>query len=361
MNNFLDRRFSFPFPLCTGFVFLIALLTSCGGGYKEEVPLDQVHIELDLARPDLAMWKAAHAYTPDSTLDLQVFETHLKPHRKFFLQYLYFDDDSLATDSLMSADLASFLRNEMVLDLLDTVNSRFPESYPMVENFTNPMKRFNYYFPEKPLPQIRTFVSGFTTSAAAGTDEALFNPPLLALGLHYYMGQDFYFYPPDLPAYARRQFSEPFLVRNAFRAISMRLLPDLPPISQPKLLDRMINRGKRLYFLDKVIPQTADSIKINYSADQMYWAEYFEARIWNELLPHLYSADHKVQGEYLDEAPFTSKLSRESAPRIGEFAGWMIVRAYMKKNPDTELAELMAMPDADLILKGAAYRPRSKE
>ena len=61
--------------------------------------------------------------------------------------------------------------------------------------------------------------------------------------------------------------------------------------------------------------------------------------------------------KYTSDGPFTSAFSKESAPRIGYWMGWQIIKQYMKNNPDVTLEQLMNETDAEKILKMAKYKP----
>src|SRR5690606_18920677 len=94
--------------------------------------------------------------------------------------------------------------------------------------------------------------------------------------------------------------------------------------------------------------------------EQWEWANHFERDIWAWLLQEnlLYEADYNRIQKYLGEAPFTPELGEQndSAPKLGVFIGWKIVRAYMERNPDISLSGLLEINDAQKILDGSRYR-----
>jgi hypothetical protein len=75
----------------------------------------------------------------------------------------------------------------------------------------------------------------------------------------------------------------------------------------------------------------------------------------------LYETDVNKTKKLIDVAPFTTGLgeNNESAPRLGIWAGWQIVRKYMELHPETTLAQLMAIKDSQMILNGSKYRPEN--
>jgi hypothetical protein len=68
----------------------------------------------------------------------------------------------------------------------------------------------------------------------------------------------------------------------------------------------------------------------------------------------------KIQ-KYLAEAPFTPGVGENSssAPKLGIWTGWQIVRKYMEKNPEISLQQLMLEKDSQKILTDSNYKPRN--
>jgi len=87
-----------------------------------------------------------------------------------------------------------------------------------------------------------------------------------------------------------------------------------------------------------------------------------EAGIWAYFLDNelLFESDYLKIQKYLAEAPFTPGIGENSssAPKLGVWTGWQIVKQYMEKNPDISLQELMLEKDAQKILVGSKYKPR---
>ena len=130
-------------------------------------------------------------------------------------------------------------------------------------------------------------------------------------------------------------------------------------LKQKTLIDRMVNSGKLLYFLDAVLPSIPDSLKIGYTSNQMNWIESNKSNVWAFLVKNklFYSADYKIQSNLIEDGPFTSGFSNESPPRLGIWLGWQIVRLYMDKHPNITIKELIYNPDAQEIFNQSGYKP----
>jgi hypothetical protein len=139
-----------------------------------------------------------------------------------------------------------------------------------------------------------------------------------------------------------------------------------PELDQDKsLLSKMIYNGKLLYFMQQIQPNEAESTLIGYTAKQMKWAHQFESDTWAFFLEQnlLFDTDYMKIQKYLAEAPFTPGLGtqNDSAPKLGVFIGWQIVKNYMEENKNITLKELMLEKDTQKILRLAKYHPNQKE
>ena len=124
------------------------------------------------------------------------------------------------------------------------------------------------------------------------------------------------------------------------------------------LLDHAIADGKRLYFMEKVLPNINDTLLLRYTADQLKWMKGNEKNVWGWLIKNkmLYSTDQNAYRNLLGDAPHTNAFGADSAPRTVSYIGWQIVRAYMKKSHCT-MQELFDEPDSQKILTTSGWRP----
>jgi hypothetical protein len=125
------------------------------------------------------------------------------------------------------------------------------------------------------------------------------------------------------------------------------------------LVEEMIEKGKRIYLLKRIMPQVHDSLILGYTGDQLKGCFENESLIWNFFVKNdlLYSIEPSVNQQYIRDGPKTPELGESSPGYIGLFAGWRIVDAYLKKHPDITVDALMQKP-ANEIFQGSGYRPR---
>jgi len=353
-------------PVVGFWIVVILLIVSCET--RDNIDVDQIEYEMDFQRIDLKMYNCAQALAQNPQLDYwQAYQTYLVEDRDFYWQLLGIKDaNQIQTytmghrDSLIAKNMGSLLADSSMYQLLDTIQTQFPDSFPFKARLTPPIKRLIYHFGKDSLdiPAFRTFANGYIPNGGLQmVDQLQVLPEFMGLGLHFFMGADFPFYPANIPAYLRKQFAPTYLETVVVSALAEGMVAPLPIDKQPTLLDRIVRTGIKQYFMDQLLPDTADSLKLYYTTQQIDWANEYEAFLYRDIISHLYEIDFVVHRDYLGQKPYSTHISQEAAPRIGQFIGWKIVKQFMKRNPDVNLADLCIRQDYDTIFKEAKYRP----
>jgi len=342
-------------------IFLTAtLLTACSRHKKVDV--SNIPIEVHIERFDN---------------DFDVMRTHPMGPQAAYLQKkygpFYFDFIDLILQAKVSTDTSYFKTVRQVftqevngrhpyLDLKHDVDSVYPgKMEKQNEEITDAFRRIKYYYPKANLPsRVYAYFSGFEAQTSLGNN-------YIGIGLDMFLGGNSKFYPALtelFPRYVSRRFTPDYIApRVAETVIRENLFPERD--NDRTLLDKMVYNGKIMYFLDEVLPDVPDTVKIGYTGKQLQWATQFKGNIWGYFMEQnlLYESDFNRIQTYLNEAPFTPGLGEknESAPRLGIWTGWQIVKAYMDKHPGMTIAQLMAETDAQKILNESKYRPKVSE
>lgn len=330
--------------------------------------IKNIELSLDFERVDSLMYECSRSLSTQSEIDiLEAYKTHLEPEKTFFYEYLGLnryrsspglEGNDSQLDTLLANELEPFLHDPNVFQLLDTIQSTFPSGFPFKEEILPPLKRIKKYFPDSQFPAFRTHVNNYASGGDYSTvDQFVSIPGYISFGLHYFLGAEWPYYPANIPKYMRKRFSPEYAPVLLVRNVAEEFVIPLSIKRQPHLLERMIHSGIKQYFIHQMLPNTADSLLFLYSKEQMEWAELFEQEIYEELSAKFYNTDVLVQRDYLSEKPYTTSLSLESAPRLGEYAGYKIVAAYMRRNPKITLAELCEMDDFQTIFRESRYKP----
>jgi hypothetical protein len=258
--------------------------------------------------------------------------------------------------------IAKFLSDyRPIKDSTDKVFKNIDQSKEII---TEGLKYVKHYFPAYKTPgKLITFIGpmdAYFEASTAGYGDAVTTDALI-IGLQLHLGSDFSLYRSQMgqalfPAYISRKFSPEYIPVNALKNIVDDLYPE--NTTGKSLVEKMVEKGKRLYLLDKFLPHTADTLKIGYTEKQLKGSYDNEGLIWNFILTNslAYNTDPSIIKGYIGEAPNTAELGEGSPGYIGLFIGRQIVRKYMGKYPETTLMDLMKLEPKKLF-ELSKYRP----
>jgi gliding motility-associated lipoprotein GldB len=253
--------------------------------------------------------------------------------------------------------LRSVFNSPDYMALKHAVDSVYPNMDKPASDIAEAFKYIKYYYPNKKLPKVYGYFAGFAAQTSIGDD-------YVAVGLDMFLGADSKFYPAlvqSIPHYLSQHFRPDYITPKLLEGMAREdMFPEND--SDKSLLSRMVYNGKIMYFMDRILPEAADSVKIGYTPAQLKWCDDNKSNIWGYFLEEnlLYETDYEKIQKYLTEGPFTPGIGEknESAPKLAVWTGWQIVRQYMDKHPDVTLQQLMADKDAQKILNDSKYRPR---
>lgn len=250
--------------------------------------------------------------------------------------------------------------------LNDTVNVVFKNTNDLEKDLEKAFQHVKYYFPDYQVPVVNTItgpVDALAQSELGPTPDFL-APGILGISLQFYLGKQFSVYNDPMfienvvPAYRSRRFSKEYIVADAMQLVINDIFP-YKSNARP-LIEQMVEKGKRWWLMDKLIPFKHDSIKTGYTAQQLEWCERNEGLIWNQIIKteNLQSLDPPTLQTYLGEGPFTQGFNQEYSPgNLGQWIGWQIIKKFVEKNKDISPNELMNM-DPKEILEEARYKPK---
>ncbi len=332
------------------FFLIAAMAVSCRDRQKADV--SGIRLDVKIERFDQEFGRLKPADVTEAAPALQ------KKYGAFYTDYIQgILSAGSASDTGYYGNLRTILGNPDYLALKEAVDRKYPDMGAQEKELSQAFRHVRYYFPEKKIPRLISFLSGFAVQTPIGND-------YIGIGLDMFLGADSKFYPAlrqSIPQYISRRFTPEYITP---RVLETFIREDLYPEQDRdrSMLAKMIYNGKVLYCMDALMPDAADTLKIGYTAAQMEWCREFEGSIWGYFLEKnlLYETDYLKIQKYLAEAPFTPGLGEgnESAPKLGVWTGWQIVRQYMERNPEVTLQELLKETDPQKILSGSKYKPK---
>lgn len=323
------------------FVLTLVILSGCGHGKgRLDVDVSKVSLaDLKVHRYDIDLFKV----NPDQ---LQQGLEGLKPAYRFFL-------DTDLGDPAKLSEMKAYLESPRNRIFQAAVDSQYRQIAGLEGDLTMALKHYLYYYPGFKVPRIYSYVSGGDYDYPVQ-----FADSVLLIGLDNYLGKDFKPYVSDgLPAYRISRMTAMHLVPDCMKVLGRISYPTQFPGNT--LLEQMTEAGKRLLFLDAMIPQTEDRLKIGYSKEQYDWIIKNEVHVWAAIIENriLFTTDGKLIRSFMADGPFTAEFSKDAPPRLGEWLGWQIVRKYLENQPDLTFQQVMNETDAQKILSNSHFKP----
>ena len=247
----------------------------------------------------------------------------------------------------------------------DSVDKTFNNIEDLRQQIVQNLKYVRHYFPKYQLPtNLVTFIGpmdAYFEGSLGGYGDVI-TTNALAIGLQLHLGKDFSLYKSEMgqalfPAYISRRFAPEYIPVNCIKNIVDDMFPD--ESTGKHLVLQMVEKGKRMYLLDHLMPRTPDTLKIGYTENQLKGCYSNEGLIWNYFLTNslLYSNDPAMIKNYIGESPNTPEFGEGAPGNIGLFTGWQIVKKYMEKNESLSFEELMKT-DSKKLFEESKYRPR---
>ncbi|MEO6330368.1 MAG: hypothetical protein ABIO55_15645, partial [Ginsengibacter sp.] len=260
--------------------------------------------------------------------------------------------------------IKTFLKDYKALK--DSSDKVFGDFIKETKEIKKGLQYLKYYFPKYKTPEnIITFIGPmdafFQTSFGTGGD--IITREGLGVGLQLHLGSNFSYYKNALgqelyPEYISKTFTPEYIAVNCMKNIIDDMYADKS--TDKALIEQMVEKGKRLYLLDKLLPNSPGYLKIGYTQNQLEDAYKNEAVIWDFFLSNelLNNAEQNITKNYIGESPKTQELGEDAPGNIGSFAGWQIVKKYMAKNPQLTIEKMMNT-EAREIYTSAKYKPKS--
>ncbi len=268
----------------------------------------------------------------------------------FFLEEIAHNPENTRETPLEA--LAGFASAPQIRRLYDSCRVVFPNLDEEERALARLAQRYAQLFPQRPPLRFVTTLTEFVGDAYA------INDSLIMIGLDLFLGENFSGYDPQyFPQYLRRQFSKEYIPVKVGLAIASRIVGPPP---QERVLDYMLNNGKILYILDQLLPQEPEYRKMGYTEEQLAGCYANEAEVWARLLELkvLYEPLTHRNQKLVMPSPATEMVFQEAPGEIGSWVGWQIVKAYMRRHPNTTLEALINFRDSQRLLELSKYKPK---
>jgi hypothetical protein len=328
-----------------GFLTFLFVITCCRRNTIDNKTIEK-KIDLSVERLETDMFSADPAHA-DSLAD------YLKQHYGSFFDLFVRQITNIGNihNPFFYQSFKAFITDYNNYQIYRRVREVFPDLSKMTKDLNHAFSRYHYYFPDRPVPRIITFLSGFNYSVVSDSG-------VLGIGLDNYLGPEEPFYqkagiynylrinmhPLKIPSDCMRLWAETeFQDENSMR----------------NLLNAMIYEGKIMYFVKQMLPGEPDSLIWGFTSSQMKFCVNNERQMWTYLVEYklLFTSDRFVINKFIREGPFTKDFSPESPARAATWIGYRIIEKYMYRNKGFSMDDLMKENDYQKILSLSGYNP----
>ncbi len=330
------------------FTILIALF-SCSG--KNENPdVSGIKVNISTFRFEKDLFNPVH---DPKHLNFDTAYAEFGSFGPFFINTILNADPTWPEDTLKNyvASFASSYKN-----VFDTAEKIFKDFSSYENEIKKSLQYLKYYFPNYKAPsKIITYIGPLDGYGDIITEDAFI------IGLQHHLKKDVSFYKQDwfqetYPSYIYSRFEPEYISVNCIKNIINDMYPD--DKIESTLGIQMVEAGKKLFVLKKLLTDAEDYRLIGYTEEQWKGCVKHERAIWDLFIQNdlLQSIDKNIIKNYLGESPKTQELGESSPGNIGAFAGWQIVKKYMDKFPEIK-PDVLMNTDAEKILQLAKYKP----
>lgn len=316
------------------FTFVIlATLSSCKNPFKVDVS-DTPKAEVKINRYERALFE---------------YELNAENIRDLQKQYPLFLGD-LPLDSLQTMQLLNYVNDPYLNKLFEETEKIYPLMSDIEEGLSTSFTHIKYYFPSFIYPEVYSYISG-------NQEAAFYQDGIVVISLDHYLGYGHEAYNiTQTPKYKQFAMSKEFLARDVLMAIAQYFI--LEPPQEAHLIDHMIYHGKLLYFIKSMNLDISDRVLFAQTEIHTEWLDAKERDLWRYYIENeiLYKSDYMAYNSFINDAPFTSVLGDDSAPRTGIWLGYQIIYSYMRKN-DIPLSDMLADNNGQRILANSGYKP----
>ncbi|MDX1476984.1 MAG: hypothetical protein R3301_04730 [Saprospiraceae bacterium] len=341
--------------VCIALLTAVILFAGCGKG--SNIPsVDHLDGSFQLVRFDTVLWGLD---STSSDTDIQaVADAHPAFWELYFAHILPLSQLSDSTAEFYDA-IRQLVSDPRLRFIADTVSMIYPDLTDIAMRLRRAFQYYQYYFPGNRPPSVYTLISDFGYFPFIFEDE---NGDALGISLEMFLGSGFPYREfvgnhPAFSSYLLRSLNREHVVK---KALDVMIDDILGPPSGDRLVDLMLHNGKRLYLLDKLLPEHPDTVIMEYTPAQLAWCRENERNLWAHFLAEdlLYSNEFSKINKLVTYSPNAPGLPPEAPGRVANWTGWQIIRAWEAREPGLSVVDVVATRDAQRILELARYKPR---
>ncbi len=330
------------------FLLITILVTSCGRNrYKADV--SDIECDISITRLERDLFDSDPSLIPASV------EKISERYGYFFNLFGYVINAGDTSDPGFTENLVAFCTDKLNNEVYRKVMEKYSDLNDLEKELSDAFRHYMFYFPGKDVPKVYSCITGFNNSL-------IVSDSIMGISLDRYLGSDCEYYRQlQIYSYISARMNPENIAPDCMYAWGATEWDfDELGYKSDNVFARIIHEGKIKYFQKCMMPEIADTLLFGFNESQMTFCENNEMQMWQYLVENdlLFSTDQFIVKKLTGEAPFTGYFSAESPGRAAVWTGFRIVEAYMIRNNNVSLAEMMADTDFQGMLEGARYNPR---
>jgi len=319
---------------------------------KNTPEVSDIQVDVKIKRFEQELF-ALEANNSDLPFDAQLVQLAAK-YPQFYEVFKELIADPYGLDTSAVNRIQQFVQHEGVQNLYDTTQIVYENIEWLEEELEQAFAYYQYYFPEKPVPKVVSYISEYSVGAFTYGDS------LLGIGWDFFLGENFSYDYNVFPAYIQKYMTKDHLVAKVIETLASNVTGE---VHSDQLLDYIIANGKMLYVKSLLLPDYEEDVIMEWTPEQLAWMQNAsnERELWTQLAKRdlLYSTRRSEFDKLIVPSPMGATwMPRESPGKTANWIGWQIIKSYMTQHPEMTVTEMLAITDAQAILNASKYRPR---
>lgn len=335
-----------PVHWITLFLLGFFLIFQGCGRNSLDVDVKDIDVEFNVERFDVRLFEA-----PVAEIESSIDSLYTDFGDFFDVFNAYVINIGSASEKHYASYLSMFVNDPLNREVYEYTRDVFANMESINRELGDGFRHYLYHYPDSALPRVVAYVSRF--------NQGLFTVGrFVGVGLDQYLGADCPYYKQMGTAqYLTRKKVPERIPLDVMMAWASQIFPYNDSLDN--VLNRMIYKGMLTWFVGAMYPHATDDFIMGFTPDQLKWCRNNEEQMWTYLVEEklLFSGDQMTIRKLTEDAPNTQFFTIESPGRASVWQGLQIFRAFVRRNTQLELSQLMARSDYQEILSLSKYNP----
>lgn len=253
-------------------------------------------------------------------------------------------------DERINSRLRAYYADSTIRTLMGDALEKYEDMKSIEHRLTKGFRKLKEEIPMLKVPRVYAQISALNQSVVVGDG-------ILGFSIDKYMGTDYPIYKKYYYDYQCRTMEPSRIVPDCFMYYLISEYP-FPWEWNRSLLDHIMHYGKVHWVIAQILDYDSLEEEIGYTKAEAEWCGKNKQGIWNYVMQnrHLEAKDPMLLRMYMRPAPCTVCFGEDSPYELGVWIGAKLIDAYMKKNKEVTIAQLLEDTDYRKMLADIHYK-----